>query len=131
MKYEKYVFVGGEKVYVSNEVYQALKKQKNREEYVSRLDREYLDTNFMSLIGVDNIEDRSVDVEKIAYMNMLLEKLREVMEDLSDEELYRVKKLYFDEEPTRTIAERINISHTALIKKKNKIIEKMRKLLGV
>ena len=38
MENTKYIYVKGKKVYVSDEVFQAYKQQKNREEYLRRLD---------------------------------------------------------------------------------------------
>ncbi len=118
MKHTKYVYVDGEKVYVSDEVYTALKKQKNRMEYLERLDDEYLDRNFTSSFGIENIPDISVDVEKIVYTNMFIEKLKVAMESLSDEEVDIVRQIYYENKTLRQIAKMKNLSHPAIIKKR-------------
>ncbi len=130
MSKEKYVYVDGKKVYVTDEVYYALKKQQNREDYLDKLDRKYLSSNFNDNLSMEMIADTNVDVEKIAYTNMLIEKLRLAMMDLSDEELYIVEKLYFENETLREVAKSIHITHPSLIEKRDKILRKLRKIIG-
>lgn len=48
---------------------------------------------------------------------MLIEKLREAMKDLSDDELYIVQKLYFDNEPLRSVAKSIDIALSTLVER--------------
>ena len=69
VKKEYFIFVNGDKVFVSKEVYQVYWQQTNRENYLERLDRQNKlvffsdvdhDGNF-----VDNLADKSVDVEKL------------------------------------------------------------------
>lgn len=130
MKHTKYLEVDGKKVYVSDEIYNALKKQSNREQYQRRLDKDYLDINFSYKVGIENLVDADVDIEKIAYTNMLIEKLRVAMQNLSDEELYIVEKLYFDGNTLREVAKSINMAHPSLIEKRDKILNKLRKIIG-
>ncbi len=130
MKYTKYVEVDGKKVYVSDEIYNALKKQSNREQYLRRLDNEYLDVNFSYKVGIENIIDKDVDIEKVIQTNILIEKLRVAMQDLSDDELYIVQKLYFDGNTLREVAKSINMAHSSLIEKRDKILKKLRKIIG-
>ena len=66
MSKEKYIYVDGKKIYVSDEIYREYKKLKNREEYLSRLDRKYRNLYFTSENdAIENIVDKSVNVEKI------------------------------------------------------------------
>ena len=48
----------------------------------------------------------------------LCKKIREIIE-----------KIYYDDESARSVAKKNNISHPALIKKRNKILEKLKRLL--
>lgn len=130
MENTKYIYVGGEKVYVSDEIYKAYKQQKNREEYLRRLDVEFLDFNFTENYSIEDIEDESINVEKIVETKMLIDKLKNAMESLSDDEREIIKRLYFDDEPLRKVAKSRNVSHPALIKKRDRILKKLREMIG-
>ena len=58
---------------------------------------------------VDNIVDESVDVEKIVETQMMIEAVRSAI--------------------TRLNAEERGITHPALIKRRNKILEKLKKFI--
>ena len=90
MENKKYIYVNGEKVYVSDEIYKVYKKQKNREEYLRRLDVEFLDFSFAENYSIEDIEDESINVEKIVETKMLIDRLKNAMESLSDAEVRRV-----------------------------------------
>ena len=130
MENKKYIYVGGEKVYVSDEIYKVYKKQKNREEYVRRLDVEFLDFNFSENYSIEDIEDESINVEKIVETKMLIDQLKKAMESLSDDEREIIKRLYFDDEPLRKVAKSRNVSHPALIKKRDRILKKLKEMIG-
>ena len=130
MENKKYIYVGGEKVYVSDEIYKVYKKQKNREEYVRRLDVEFLDFNFSENYSIEDNEDESLNVEKIGETKMLIDQLKKAMESLSDDEREIIKRLYFDDEPLRKVAKSRNVSHPALIKKRDRILKKLKEMIG-
>lgn len=130
MENTKYIYVGGEKVYVSDEIYKAYKQQKNREEYLRRLDVEFLDFNFAENYSIEDIEDESINVEKIVETKILIDQLQKAMETLSDDEREIIKRLYFDDEPLRKVAKSRNVSHPALIKKRDRILKKLREMIG-
>ena len=60
---------------------------------------------------------------------MMIEAVRNALSKLNAEEREIIEKLYYDDESIRSVAKRNNISHPALIKKKNKILDKLKKLL--
>lgn len=130
MENTKYIYVGGEKVYVSDEIYKVYKQQKNREEYLRRLDVEFLDFNFTENYSIEDIEDESINVEKIVETKILIDQLQKAMETLSDDEREIIKRLYFDDEPLRKVAKSRNVSHPALIKKRDRILKKLREMIG-
>lgn len=130
MENKKYIYVNGEKVYVSDEIYKVYKKQKNREEYLRRLYVEFLDFSFAENYSIEDIEDESINVEKIVETKMLIDGLKKAMESLSDDEREIIKRLYFDDEPLRKVAKSRNVSHPALIKKRDRILKKLREMIG-
>ena len=68
-------------------------------------------------------------MEKIVQTQMMIEAVRNALSKLNAEEREIIEKLYYDDESIRSVAKRNNISHPALIKKKNKILDKLKKLL--
>ena len=118
---------------VSKEVYLAYWQHTNRENYLERLDRQNKllffsdvdhDGNF-----VDNLADKSVDVEKLVETKEAIEALNTALSELNDEEREIINALYFREETIREVADIFKISHPALIKRKNKILEKLKTIL--
>lgn len=126
----KYIYVNGEKIYVSDEIYKVYKKQKNREEYIKRLDVEFLDFSFVENYSIKDIEDKRINVEKIVETNLLIDQLQKAMEALSDDEREIIKRIYFDDESLRKVAKSRNVSHPSLIKKRNRILKKLREMIG-
>lgn len=128
-----YIFVGNEKIEVDQEVYKSYWQITNRERYLERLDRQNKllffsdvdhDGNF-----VDNLADKSVDVEKLVETKEAIENLHTALSELNDEEREIINALYFREETIREVADIFKISHPALIKRKNKILEKLKTIL--
>lgn len=130
MENTKYIYVKGKKVYVSDEVFQAYKRQKNREEYLRRLDFQFIDYNFSDNHGLTDLEDESMNVERIVETQILIEQLRKAIRALTDEEREIIQKIYFEEQSLRSVASDRNISHPALMKKRDKILKKLREIIG-
>lgn len=133
VKKEYFIFVNGDKVMVSKEVYLAYWQHTNRENYLERLDRQNKllffsdvdhDGNF-----VDNLADKSVDVEKLVETKEAIEALNTALSELNDEEREIINALYFQEETTRVVANRFGLPQTNLIRRRNKILKKLREIL--
>ena len=77
----------------------------------------------------ENIIDESVDVEKIVETQMMIESLRYAISKLNDEERDIIERLYFNDETVRSVAKLKSITHPALIKRRNKILEKLKKFI--
>lgn len=132
-KKDYFIFIDKEKVMVSKEVYLAYWKQTNREKYLELLDRKnrllYIsqfdqDGNFQ-----DIIEDKSVDVEKLVETKEAIVNLRKAISKLSDEEREIINALYFREETIRDVAQNIGTHKTSLIRKRDRILEKLKMIL--
>ena len=78
---------------------------------------------------VDNIVDESVDVEKIVKTQMMIEAVRSAISRLNAEERDIIERLYFNDETIRSVAKLKSITHPALIKRRNKILEKLKKFI--
>ncbi len=77
----------------------------------------------------DIIVDESVDVEKIVETQMMIEAVRNAISRLNAEERDIIERLYFNDETVRSVAKLKSITHPALIKRRNKILEKLKKFI--
>lgn len=129
-----YIFVGGEKIEVDQEVYKSYWQITNRERYLERLDRQNKLLFFSDLSTEysfeDTIADENYDLEKIVETKMLIDRVREAIESLNDEEREVIERLYYQDESLRSIATSKKISAPALLKRRNKILKKLKELLN-
>lgn len=78
----------------------------------------------------DTIADENYDLEKIVETKMLIDRVREAIDLLNDEEREVIERLYYQDESLRSLAKAKCISHPALIKRRNKILKKLKELLN-
>lgn len=129
-----YIFVGDEKIEVDQEVYKSYWQITNRERYLERLDRQNK-LLFFSDISTeysfeDTIANENYDLEKIVETKMLIDRVREAIDSLNDEEREVIERLYYQDESLRSIATSKKISAPALLKRRNKILKKLKELLN-
>ena len=133
MKKEFYLYVNGQKVKVSEEIYKVYWREREHEKYLEQVDRKNHLLFFSSLDHdghyIDNIVDESVDVAKIVETQMMIESLRYAISKLNDEERDIIERLYFNDETLRSVAKLKSITHPALMKRRNKILEKLKKFI--
>ena len=133
MQKEYYLYVNGQKVKVSEQIYKVYWREREHEKYLEQVDRKNHLLFFSSLDHdghfVDNIIDESVDVEKIVETQMMIESLKYAISKLNDEERDIIERLYFNDETVRSVAKLKSITHPALIKRRNKILEKLKKFI--
>lgn len=129
-----YIFVGDEKIEVDQEVYKSYWQITNRERYLERLDRQNKLLFFSDLSTEysfeDTIANENYDLEKIVETKMLIDRVREAIESLNDEEREVIERLYYQDESLRSIATSKKISAPALLKRRNKILKKLKELLN-
>ncbi|EPT44757.1 sigma factor [Streptococcus agalactiae] len=133
MRKNYFLFVNGKKVEVSEEIYKVYWQEKNHEKYLKQVDRKNHLLFFSSFDHdghfEDSIVDEGFDVDKIVQTQMMIEAVRDALSKLNDEEREIIDRLYFNDETIRSVAETKKISHPALIKRRNKILDKLRELL--
>jgi len=135
MNKEYYLILKGQRISVSKEVYYEYWQLTNHERYCQRKDREsgmypfsfYLSGNPQF---EENLVDEAMDLEQIVENHLIIEDVRAALEQLSEEERELIHYLFFDELPLRTVAEIYQISHPAVLKRRNKIFAKLKALLG-
>lgn len=133
MPKEYYLYVNGQRVKVSEQIYKVYWREKEHEKYLEQVDKKNHLLFFSSLDHdghfVDSIIDESVDVEKIVETQMMIETVRNAISRLNAEEMDIIERLYFQDETIRSVARLKSITHPALIKKRNKILAKLKKFI--
>lgn len=133
MAKEYYLYVRGQKVKVSEDIYKVYWREKEHEKYLEQVDKKNHLLFFSSLDHdgnfVDNLADESVDVEKIIETQILIETVRKAMSGLNDEERDIIERLYFNDETLSSVARSRKVSYQAIQWRKNNILKKLKVLL--
>ena len=132
-KKEYHIYVRGKAVPVSEEVYKAYWKITEHEKYLQRKDWKYDVIPFSAMVYdghfVDNIIDERIDLEKIVEVKMQIEELNKALATLTKKERELIEAIFYKEESLRSISKKEKVSYQAIGKRRDKILEKLRKLL--
>lgn len=133
MSKEYYLYVRGQKVKVSEDIYKVYWREKEHEKYLEQVDKKNHLLFFSSLDHdgnfVDNLADESVDVEKIIETQILIETVRNAVSRLNDEERDIIERLYFNDETLSSVARSKKVSYQAIQWRKNNILKKLKVIL--
>ena len=128
-----YLYVKGKAVKVSEEVYKAYWKITEHERYLIKKDWKNNVILFSALDYdghfVDNIIDERIDLEKIVEVKMQIEELNKALATLTKKERELMEAIFYREESLRSISKKEKVSYQAIGKRRDKILEKLRKLL--
>lgn len=132
-KKEYHIYVRGKAVPVSEEVYKAYWKITEHEKYLQRKDWKYdvIPFSAMDYDGhfVDNIIDERIDLEKIVEVKMQIEELNKALATLTKKERELIEAIFYKEESLRSIGKKEKVSYQAIGKRRDRILEKLRKIL--
>ena len=132
-KKEYFLYVKGKAVKVSEEVYKAYWKITEHEKYLIKKDWKNNVIPFSALDYdghfVDNIIDEKIDLEKIVEVKMQIEELNKALATLTKKERELIEAIFYKEESLRSIGKKEKVSYQAIGKRRDKILEKLRKLL--
>lgn len=133
MPKEYYLYVNGQKIKVSEQMYKVYWREKEHEKYLEQVDKKNHLLFFSSMDHdghfVENIVDESVDVEKIVETQMMIEAVKNAISRLNAEERDIIERLYFDDETLASIALEKKVSYQAIQWRKNNILQKLKKFL--
>ena len=133
MPKEYYLYVNGQRVKVSEQIYKVYWREKEHEKYLEQVDKKNHLLFFSSLDHdgnfVDNLADESVDVEKIIETQILIETVRNAVSRLNDEERDIIGRLYFNDETLSSVARSKKVSYQAIQWRKNNILKKFKVIL--
>lgn len=140
---DRVIFIGKEAIPVTEEVYKAYYKGKRREKYMQndvKVGRIDVDIENQKVTFVDSKEDSierlseqgvrfqdEQSVEDIACDNAMLLLLDKAKGILDEEELKLINAVYDQQLTYRQVGEKLNISHVAVQKRHNKVLDKLRK----
>ena len=78
---------------------------------------------------VDNIIDERIDLEKIVEVKMQIEELNNALATLTKEERELMEAIFYREEGLSPISKKEKVTHQAIGKRRDRILEKLRKIL--
>ncbi len=121
----KLITVQNEVVEVSDELYEFMGSDRKRQAAEERSDRRHLSKSSFETVEVKQ-EYSSRKFENQIFHRLDLQKLREAMQQLNDEERRLIEMYYWDGMTMQEIADVFGISKMAVSKRHQKILDKMR-----
>ena len=132
-KREYVLYVKGKAIPVSEEVYKAYWKITEHEKYLIKKEWKNNVIPFSALDYdghfVDNIIDERIDLEKTVEVKVQIEELNKALATLTKEERELIEAIFYKEEGLRSISKKEKVSHQAISGRRDRILEKLRKLL--
>jgi len=129
MDKEYFIELNGRQIPVSKEVYYAFKRPAWRERKRSQVRAEKeLSLEAFADAGFE-IPSGEVLVDEIVEDKLLLDMLSKALSELTEEERVLIDELFFNDKSEREIAREIGVSQPAIHKRRNRILEKLKKLM--
>ena len=133
MPKEYYLYVNGQRVKVSEQIYKVYWREREHEKYLEQVDRKSHLLFFSSLDYdghyTDNIIDESVDVAKIVETQLMIESLRYAISKLNDEERDIIERLYFNDKTLSSVARDKGVTYQTIQWRKYRILRKLKEIL--
>ena len=129
MSKDRYVWLDGVKVPVSEEVYRAYYRPVWRE--AKR--KEVRDDTEYSLDALEESGFEAADsalVDDIVADKLLLDELYAALDELTDDERSLIDALFYKERSERNVAAERGVQRNTVVYHRNKILDKLRKILG-
>lgn len=135
------ITVDGKDVEVTEEVFLAYSQAERRERYLSeevepgmvlsweKLLEDGIPLEALGIEPEESAEDRILELESLRSRADLKRLLSAVLAELQEAELQLIQALFFDGVSTRAYAERIGVSQRAVIKRRDRILRDIKKLL--
>lgn len=130
-----YITINGEKICVSEEVYNAYRQMRRHERTLAEKDSrnyvlKYEDFVDGEITGEEQIYDfLQPSVEELALTNLIYRKLHRAIEMLPQAEKELISDLYFNGYSMRTIAEKRGVSHMTIQRQVQKILTKLKNFI--
>ena len=129
-----YLRVGNTVFPVSEQGYREYYHELERRKYIRRLEKgkklsyeQALEDELpLERLGAEEIPSPEDEVE----LKILIERLLEAIELLEEDEKRLIRQLFFNGLTAREIARKRGITHRAILKQRNRILAKLKKILG-
>ena len=132
-KKEFYLYVNGQKVKVSEDIYKVYWREREHEKYLEQVDRKNHLLFFSSLDQdghfAETLVDESVDVAKIVETQMMIEAVRNAISKLNAEERDIIERLYFNDETLSSVARDKGVTYQTIQWRKDRILRKLKEIL--
>ena len=130
MDKEYFIELNGRQIPVGKEVYDAFKRPawKERKRSQVRAEKE-LSLEAFADAGFE-IPSGEALVDEIVEDKLLLDMLSKALSELTEEERVLIDELFFNDKSEREIAREIGVSQPAIHKRRNRILEKLKKLMN-
>ena len=132
---KKYYWKMDGKIYeVSKELHDEFRREHDRHTYLRKQEEGVIITSIEAISniefgGAEIISDPSVNVEEEAINNVMIEKLHRGLSTLSDDELFLIEHLIYQEISERELSKRTGIPQKTINDRKQKVLEKLKKFL--
>ena len=121
MTKKKYMYVRKEKIEIESEIYTEFNRLVCRQKYS---ERKYMN----HAIPLETIADR-IDPQDEAIKKIMIEKLHQALQQLTDEEYLLISELFFSGRSERNLSKEWEIHPMTIHSRKKKILEKLKKLM--
>lgn len=132
---KRFLFLHGILLEVTEEDYVAYYKDMRRQKYIDERARKYGAFSYDALTtdefnGEDILVDPKHDTAEEAELCIMIETMLNAFQKLTEDEQELIKAIYFDEVSEREYAARLGVYPNAVHKRKVRILEKLKKLMG-
>jgi len=130
MSKQRYVWLDGMKVPVSEEVYRAYYRPVWREAKRKEVrdDMEY-SLDALEDSGFEAVSDEKL-IDDIVADKLLLDELYAALDELTDNERSLIDALYYEDRSERAVAAERGVQRNTVVYHRNKILNRLRKILG-
>ena len=130
-----YIRVGNQVEQVTEEVYREYFKMDRRERYLEERDLVHgrflysqLDNVYEDVLGEEMIVDSlAEDLCDVIVSKIMIEKLKECLSLLSDEDLNLMIQLFYEEKSQRQLSEESGVAVMTISDRKNRVLKKIKK----
>ncbi len=139
MQKQYFLYPQGVKTEVSEAVYKVYYQSRDREDYLKRRD---LKAGLVSYHTIEQFQDEiageetiadtlSQSTEDVVELDIMSEKLNVAISQLTEEEKYLIKKIFFEHISDNKMAKLLGKNQSTITRSKRKILAKLKKLLEI
>lgn len=133
---KRFLSLHGMLMEVSEADYEDFYRQKRRQKYIKERSKNNGDVSYDRIIaegldGRDALPDGGEDVAEQVVQKILLEKLEQALSLLAEDEMELIRDVFYNGLTERDLAMKHGVSQVAIHKRKNRILEKIKKLFEI